>query len=115
MAVECVTVYRPTGAEELKLVVESGYMRWPPRLPGQPYFYPVAEESYAREIAEQWNVPAGGVGYVLRFQVRREFLERYPIHQAGARRHQEWWIPAEDLSLLNENIVGKIEVVGEFK
>ncbi len=114
MAGDTATVYRPTGSEELKLVAASGFRRWPPRLPGQPYFYPVANEAYAREVAEKWNAPASGAGFVTRLEVKREFLERYPTHQVGAQRHVEWWIPAEDLEQLNDNIVGQIEVVGEF-
>jgi hypothetical protein len=110
-----VTLYRPTGPQELQLLAGSGYRRWPPRLPGQPYFYPVANEAYAREIAERWNVPSSGVGFVTRFEVRREFLERYPTRRVGANRHLEWWIPAEDLEELNDNIVGLIQVVGEFR
>jgi len=31
-----VTLYRPTGPAELELVAQSGYLRWPPRLPEQP-------------------------------------------------------------------------------
>jgi hypothetical protein len=27
----------------------------------------------------------------------------------------EWWVPAEDLEELNRNIVGKIEVIGEYQ
>ena len=27
----------------------------------------------------------------------------------------EWWIPADDLDELNSNIVGLIEVIGEYK
>jgi hypothetical protein len=33
----------------------------------------------------------------------------------GAEIHQEYWIPAEALEELNENIVGEIEVIAEFK
>lgn len=29
--------------------------------------------------------------------------------------HEEYWIPAEDLEEFNKNIVGKIEVIIEFK
>ena len=53
--------------------------------------------------------------YVLRFSVRTEFLSRYEIHVVGSSEHQEYWIPAEDLQKLNENIVGPIEVVSEFR
>ena len=49
-----------------------------------------------------------------RFQVRRDFMLRYPVQDVGGRAHQEYWIPAEDLPALNNAIVGQIEVVAEF-
>src|SRR5690349_12241959 len=45
------TLWRPTGPAELKLVEESGWRAWPPRLPEQPIFYPVLNEDYAIRIA----------------------------------------------------------------
>jgi hypothetical protein len=112
---EVVILYRPTGPEELALVAASGYRRWPPRLPAQPIFYPVANEEYAREITIQWNVPLSGEGYVMRFAVRKEFMSGYPLRRVGGEIHREWWIPAGDLERLNDNIVGMIEVVGEYR
>jgi hypothetical protein len=114
MTEELVTLYRPTGAKELELVAKSGYRRWPPRLPEQPIFYPVENETYAREIASAWNASSESAGYVTRFLVRKSFIERYSLHQVGGGNHLEWWIPAADLDLLNENLVGLIEVIGEF-
>ncbi len=111
---ETVVMFRPTGPRELALVASGGFRRWPPRLPGQPIFYPVQNQEYAAEIAEKWNVPEAGAGYVTRFQVRRSFADRYALHQVGAAHHLEWWIPAADLEQLNENIVGKIEIVAEY-
>ena len=61
-------LYRPTGPQELALVAESGYKRWPPRLAEQPIFYPVTNEKYAQEIATKWNIKDTGVGYVTRFK-----------------------------------------------
>lgn len=110
-----ITLFRPTGPEELDLVKNSGFKRWPPRLPGQPIFYPVTNERYAAEIAEKWNVPASGVGFVTRFEVRQAFMDRYEIKTVGAAYPTEWWVPAEDLEALNDNIVGEIEVVQEFR
>ncbi len=116
MSVEnTVTMYRPTGPNELALVEDSGFRRWPPRLPEQPIFYPVTNEEYAREIARKWNVPDSGVGFVTRFRVRREFADQFPIEKVGAAYHTEWWIPAERLEDLNDNIVGLIEVIAEFR
>ena len=112
---DTVTCYRPTGPHELALVRESGFRSWPPRLPEQPIFYPVCHEEYATQIARDWNAPQSGVGYVTRFRVRSQFMERYPVQTVGASSHTEWWIPAEDLAALNENIVGLIEVIAEFR
>lgn len=114
MQTETTTLYRPTGPEELALVKESGYRRWPPRLPEQPIFYPVTNEAYAIEIASRWNVRDSRVGYVTRFEVRADFMARYAVQQVGAAHHTEWWVPAEDLEELNDNLVGLIEVIGVY-
>jgi hypothetical protein len=114
LAEETVVMYRPTGPQELELVKQSGFKRWPPRLLGQPIFYPVTNEQYATEIATKWNVKDNGGGFVTRFQVRKFFIERYETPQVGGRHHTEWWVPAEDLEDLNDNIVGEIEVIAEY-
>jgi hypothetical protein len=110
-----VTLWRPTGPEELALVEASGWRAWPPRLPDQPIFYPVLNEEYATMIARDWNVPASGVGYVTRFDVRRSFLDRFEVHQVGSRTILEYWIPADELGELNANMVGTIAVVAEYR
>jgi len=46
--------------------------------------------------------------------VKEEFMQRYDIQQVGASHHTEWWIPAEHLEELNDNIIGLIQVTGEF-
>lgn len=112
-----ITLYRPTGPQELQLVAESGYRAWPPRLSGQPIFYPVLNEEYATQIARDWNAKEPSTGYrgfVTRFAVRQEFLARYEVHRVGRQVHDEYWIPAEDLEELNHNIVGLIEVIAEY-
>jgi hypothetical protein len=112
------TLYRPVGQLELDLIAESGYRRFPPRLSHQPIFYPVMTEQYAVEIARDWNTKdaaSGYTGYVTRFQVETAFLSRYPVQVAGACRHQELWVPAEELEEFNRYLVGLIEIVAEFR
>ncbi|MFH7026841.1 MAG: ADP-ribosylglycohydrolase family protein [Heteroscytonema crispum UTEX LB 1556] len=111
-----ITLFRPTGTNELALIRESGYREFPPRLPEQPIFYPVLNEEYAAQIARDWNAATddSGIGYVTRFQVQAKFLQRYSIKTVGASMHQEYWIPAEDLAEFNQNIIGLIEVIAEF-
>jgi hypothetical protein len=110
---DATTLYRPTGERELELIRQSGWTRFPPRLPEQPIFYPVLNEEYATMIARGWNTKDGGVGYVLRFRVRTAFLAGYDIQTVGGAVCQEYWIPAEELDRFNDAIVGPIEVIGE--
>lgn len=107
-------LYRPVGPEELELIRQSGFAAFPPRLPEQPIFYPVTTEEYAVKIARDWNVPASGSGYVMRFAVRTDTLEVYAVQEAGGRAHREYWIPAEDLPVFNAALAGLIEVIAEF-
>ena len=110
-------LFRPVGLEELDLIRASGFRAFPPRLPEQPIFYPVLNEDYAKAIARDWNAKrnTSKVGYVTRFAVRTAFLQRYEIQTVGGVVHQEYWIPAEELAELNQNIVGSIEVVAEYR
>jgi len=112
---EVVTLWRPTGPEEIELVRATGSRRWPPRLPDQPIFYPVLNEDYANRIARDWNVKASGVGYVTRFAVRKSYLDRFEVHQVGGATILEYWIPAEELEEFNDNIVGTIDEVAKFQ
>lgn len=99
----------------MALLRQNGFRRWPPRLPEQPFFYPVTNESYAIEITSRWNVKDSGIGFVTRFKVDADFMARYPIQKVGGGHHTEWWVPAEDVESLNDHIVGLIEVIGEYR
>jgi hypothetical protein len=113
-----ITLFRPVGAAEMELIRMSGFSEFPPRLPSQSVFYPVLSQEYAEEIARDWNTkdPASGfAGFVTRFHVRAEFLRQFTVHTVGTARHREYWIPAEDLPNFNENLVGPVEVVAEFR
>lgn len=43
------------------------------------------------------------------------FAARYPVQQAGGRTILELWVPAEEVDEFNRHIVGRIEVVREFR
>ena len=110
-------LFRPVGQKELELIRRSGFTKFPPRLPEQPIFYPVLNEEYATQIARDWNAKGGqtNVGYVTRFHVRTEHLQKYQIQTVGGSMHQEYWIPAEELAEFNQNIVGRIDVIAEYR
>jgi hypothetical protein len=112
-----VILYRPVGHQELLLIQERKHLEFPPRLPEQPFFYPVLTEDYAIQIARDWNAKYNDpkCGYVTRFRVRKSFLDRYESKTVGGTIHQEYWIPAAELDEFNRNIVGEIEVIAEFR
>lgn len=109
-----VMLFRPMSRAELDLVIESGMCAFPPRLEWQPIFYPVLNAEYATQIARDWNTKDGDVGYVTRFAVDGEFIAAYDVHQVGGEVHVEYWIPAEDLTEFNANLVGPIEVIAAY-
>ncbi len=112
---EVLVLYRPVGPQELELIKNSGWRKFPPRLPEQPIFYPVMNEEYAIQIARDWNVPASGSGFVTRFSIRKQFVDQFEVQNVGGEIHNELWIPAEQLDEFNDNIIGSIEVTKEFR
>lgn len=113
---ETITLFRPVGKNELALIEASGFKEFPPRLPEQPIFYPVTNEEYATQIARDWNarLNADKAGFVTRFRVAKAYLDGFERQVVGGSEHEEYWIPAEDLTEFNANIVGPIEVIAEF-
>lgn len=110
-----IVLYRPTGPNELKKIEDAGWKEFPPRLPEQPIFYPVMNEAYATQIARDWNVPASGVGFVLRFEVEEAYCSKFQVQNVGGEIHNELWVPAEELEEFNSHIVGLIEVIATFR
>lgn len=112
-----VTLYRPVGLTELRLIAESGYKAYPPRLQWQPIFYPVLNEAYAAQIANEWNTKdefSGYMGAVTRFEIPEAIFAKYEVQNVGGHLHDELWVPAEELNNINNNIREKIEVVNIF-
>ncbi|WP_028066711.1 hypothetical protein [Solirubrobacter soli] len=112
------TLWRPVGQRELELIAESGWKRFPPRLTGQPIFYPVLNEEYATKIARDWNAKdagSGRVGHVLRFEVEAEYLARFPPQRVGGAGIDELWFPAEQLEEFNDHIVGEIALTATYR
>ncbi len=112
------TLYRPVGQPELDLIAASDWRRSPPRLDWQPIFYPVSNEPYATRIAKDWNTKDnenGNVGHVLRFDIDSGYLSQFDVQQVGDDECLEYWSPAEELDTFNDQIVGKIEVLSEWR
>jgi hypothetical protein len=52
---------------------------------------------------------------VTKFAVRADIANSYQRRIVGGREHEELWVPAEELAAFNAAIVGKIEMIAEYK
>ena len=105
------TLFRPVGLNELSLIWDSGMRGFPPRLPHQPIFYPVANIEYATQIARDWNTKDGSfAGYVTEFEIDDSYIAAFEPHTVGSSLHKEYWIPAERLADFNSALQTMIRV-----
>ena len=108
---------RPIGYQELELIANSQFLAFPPRLPSQPIFYPVLNLDYGIQIAKDWNTSdpnSGFAGFVTQFDVDDTYISQFEIKIVGGREHQELWIPAADLAVFNQHILGRIKIVAAY-
>jgi hypothetical protein len=111
------SLFRPVGLHELALIWDSGMREFPPRLPHQPIFYPVANVEYATQLARDWNTrdeSSGSAGFVTQFVTPTSYLAGFEPHTVGSSAHVEYWIPAEQLSEFNASIQGLINVEAAY-
>jgi len=101
----------------LELIRDSGWTAFPPRLQWQPVFYPVLNQVYAEQIANEWNTEdafSGYCGVVTAFDLPFEYLEGFDVQHVGGPGHDELWIPSERLDEFNKRIHGEIRIVAAF-
>jgi hypothetical protein len=111
------TLYRPVGLFELERILEDGARGFPPRLPGQPFFYPVLAHAYAEQIARDWNAPdagSGHAGFVTAFEVDAAYVARFEERVVGASVHRELWVPAAELPRFNAHLRSRVRVTRAF-
>lgn len=112
-----ITLYRPVGLYEMELILEMKSSGFPLRLPGQPIFYPVLNREYAEEIAHKWNTvdtSSGYAGFVTGFDVDESYIKCFERKVVGHSKHEELWIPAEQLNEFNQNINGYVRILQGF-
>ena len=111
------TLFRPVGLKEMELVLNSHSTQFPPRLEWQPIFYPVLNEAYAAQIANDWNTKdefSGYCGFVTSFELEADYLSKFKVENVGGAMHNELWVPSEELEEFNQNIVEPIQIIDAF-
>ena len=112
-----VTLYRPVGCAELKLIEDADMKAFPPRLAWQPIFYPVLNREYAIQIAHDWNTNdefSGYAGFVTSFSIPEAYFKQFEVQNVGSAHHNELWVPAEELETFNSKITTPITVTDAF-
>lgn len=110
-------LFRPVGFKELELILNTENKKFPPRLKEQPFFYPVLNFNYAKEIAEKWNTvdeKSSYVGYVTGFHIDYDYISKFEVHTVGASIHEELWVKGEDLEEFNSHIQNNIFILDAF-
>jgi len=108
-------LYRSVGLPELQLIFENGLKAFPPRLPEQPFFYPVLNLEYARQIASDWNTTSEPfAGYVTKFEIGDDYANQFERRIVGGIQHEELWIPSERLAEFNRQIINPIRIVEAY-
>jgi hypothetical protein len=101
----------------MELIIKLESSGFPPRLQGQPIFYPVLNLEYAIQIAKEWNTKdmnSGFVGFVTQFGIDEDYVSKFEEKTVGSVVHQELWIPAEELQNFNNKIITKIDIIDAF-
>lgn len=107
---DTVTLYRPMNKAELDLIKETDWKKFPPRLDFQPFFYPVTNLVYARQI-NKWNLDRYGEGFIVEFDISKGYLKNYELKTVGDKDvATEYWIPSEKLEEFNNNIKDRIRL-----
>lgn len=109
-------LFRAVGEKEFRLIQQSGFKRFPARLPGQPVLHAVLNKAYASEIASKRKLQdksSENRSYVLEFEVDDTYISWFEAETIAPGK-QELSIPAEQIDEFNSHINGLISIVGVF-
>lgn len=107
-------LYQSLTPAQFAAVIRSGWGGFMVDSVEQKFFYPKCRLAYAEMIARMFNVAHYSAAYVVQFRLPQSFLQNYHIQTIAYDEHREYKIPVADLALMNQHIIGRIEVVSAF-
>lgn len=111
-------LYRPVTAEEYAAVEALHFAGFPPRESGQQLFTALLSEEGAVQIARHLRTEKsaeGDTSYVLAFLAEDSYIRQFTVQSADSPERRSLWIPAEEVGILNQHLIGKIRVVGSYE
>ncbi|HAM69380.1 MAG TPA: hypothetical protein DCP68_07185 [Ruminococcus sp.] len=110
-------LYRPLSAEEYRAVEEKGFTGFPPRSEEQPLFTALLSEEGATQIARHMRIAktAENLIYVVSFLVDDAYIRQFPVQHVNERNRRALWIPADEVDILNQHLIGKIRLIASYQ
>ena len=111
-------LYRPISADEYAALKEKDFSGFPPRDAGQPLLTALLSQEGASQIARHMRVDKqteDNTVYVVGFLVEDPYIRQFPVQHAGETDRRALWIPAEEVEILNQHLIGKIRVLEQFQ
>ena len=109
-------LYRPLSAEEYKLVAENNFSGFPRCSDGQPLFTLLLSQQGAAQIARRMRIAkqAEPTVYVVSVTAEDSYIRQFPVQHKEDPDRRALWIPADEVDILNQHLVGKIRVIESF-
>lgn len=110
-------LYRPMNAEEYQELEARRFHGFPPRAAGQPLFTALLSEEGASQIARHMRIAkqADNTVYVVSFLVDDAYIRQFPVQHAHERTRRALWIPADEVDILNQHLIGDIRVLASYQ
>ena len=108
-------LYRPIAGSEYNEVLARDFRSFPPRAEEQPLFTALLSEERASRIARRLRVepPSDNRSYVVSFLVDDAYIRQFPV-QGSTELDGALWIPAEEMEILNQHLIGDIRVLSSY-
>ena len=111
-------LFRPVSAEEYAAIEKLEFKGFPPRAAEQPLFTALLSQEGASQIARRMRVDkqtGGDTAYVVGFLVEDAYIRQFPVQHTEDPERRALWIPAEEIDILNQHLIGKIRVLKQFE
>lgn len=111
-------LYRPVSAEEYAAIEELDHAGFPRRGAGQPLFTALLSLEGASQIARRMRVDKQAESdtvYVVGFLVEDAYIRQFPVQHVDEPDSRALWIPAEEIDILNQHLIGKIRVLNTYE
>ena len=110
-------LYRPLNANEYHEVEARSFRAFPPRAAEQPLFTALLSEEGASQIARHMRIAkeCDNTVYVVKFLVDDAYIRQFLVQHIQERNRRALWIPADEVEILNQHLIGDICVLASYR